>query len=481
MKRSNESVDMTKPDDILDREAEWQDLLAAWESPGPEVVFVLGRRRAGKSFLLSRFVREIGGVYYQATKRTGEEQLSRLTRVVGECLGDSALASGAGFPDWEALLGYLTDRSGGAQVLVLDEFPYLAAAEPALPSILQTFIDHRWRNMPFKLVLCGSLITAMQRLEEQDQPLYGRRTCRIDVAPFAYFNAAGFLPSCSVRDRLLAYGMVGGLPGHLDLLNPDLSLEENVCRTVLSASGRLSDEAQHTLDAFVEDAGVHYSIVAAIANGERTWRGITNRVGKSGGSVLRPLEWLMGMDIVERVVPIDEARPDRSRKSLYRITDPYVAFWHRFVSPLAAAGSIGLVEPSLLWRKAILPRLNDHMGDIFEQICREFVRHTTRLPFQPVRIGKWWSPDGREEIDIAALGSEGELLACECKWGTVTVADVDLLRRRAHLLAARIPGARQIHLAVFSGQDPADPVVRAAVESQGILFFGLPDIAQPVA
>jgi uncharacterized protein len=114
---------------------------------------------------------------------------------VGAHFGDPALQRGVPFPDWESLFEYVTDRAADAPFLiVLDEFPYLSASASALPSILQSLWDHRWPDTRIKLVLSGSHVTAMRQLEQADQPLYGRRTSRIDVK------------SCITRRRLHARG-----------------------------------------------------------------------------------------------------------------------------------------------------------------------------------------------------------------------------------------------------------------------------------
>jgi AAA+ ATPase superfamily predicted ATPase len=267
---------------------------------------------------LHRFVRAAGGIYYQATRRTEQEQLIRLSSVIGEHFRDDALRRGVPFPGWESLLGYLTDRAGTEPfLLVLDEFPYLTAGAPALTSILQAQWDHHWQKTCFKLVLSGSHVTAMRGLEGGDQPLYGRRTARLEIEPFDYADAARFLPSYCTEDRLRAYGVFGGLPGHLALLDPEVSLEENVAHHVLAPAGRLLDEAQHMLDAFLADAQVHYSIIEAVANGERTWQGITKRVGREGGSLSRAVHWLMAMGECKwGVVHLSDLRRLQSR------TDP---------------------------------------------------------------------------------------------------------------------------------------------------------------
>lgn len=62
------SVPRPKPRTLIDRDAEWAELIRIWGSDRPELGIVVGRRRAGKSFLLGRFVAPHGGLYYQATK-----------------------------------------------------------------------------------------------------------------------------------------------------------------------------------------------------------------------------------------------------------------------------------------------------------------------------------------------------------------------------------------------------------------------------
>ena len=467
---------MEKPNTILDRDEEWGELAGMWRSRGPELVFVLGRRRAGKSYLLARFAQAAGGIYYQATRRTESEQLARLSAIVGEHFGDEALRLGVALPDWEALFAYVTKRVDGKPFLiVLDEFPYLSAAAPALPSIIQALWDHQWPRTRVKLVLSGSHITAMRQMEDADQPLYGRRTGRIEIEPFDYHDAAGFMPGYAARDRLRTYGVFGGLPGHLSLLDPEADLAANAAQHVLRPAGRLLDEAQHMLDAFLADAQVHYSIIEAIAGGERTWQGITKRVGRDGGSMSRAMQWLIGMRLVERAVPVTETNPAKSKRALYRITDPYLAFWHRFVSPMVSAGMIGLAPGDRLWKRQVEPRLDDHMGAVFESACRQFVRRTARLPFEPLRVGEWWDGTSQNEIDVVALGGDGELLLGECKWGPVKPADLARLRARADLIARELGGIRTVHFALFSGGGLAGEL-EAEVKAGRMLHFSADDL-----
>jgi AAA+ ATPase superfamily predicted ATPase len=114
-----------KPIEIVDREFQWKELLDIQKSGRPELCFVLGRRRAGKSFVLSKFATAVKGVYYQASSRTENEQLLNLSQVIGKAFGDSSLQRGVAFPTWEALLEgrrlhiTFTLRQGGELIRVI--------------------------------------------------------------------------------------------------------------------------------------------------------------------------------------------------------------------------------------------------------------------------------------------------------------------------------------------------------------------------
>ena len=469
-------MESSRPPELFDRAAEWRTLESLWTRTRPDLALVVGRRRVGKSYLLTRFTQQVGGIYYQATRRTEAEQLASLTRIIGEHFDDAALMHGIALPSWEELFGYLTRRADGNPfLLVLDEFPYLAGAAPALTSIIQSLWDHAWPTTRMKLVLSGSYITVMNQLEQVDQPLYGRRTSKLVLGPFGFPDAALFIPEYDVREQMVAYGLFGHLPGNLSLVNATHSLAENVSEILLDPAGRLADEALHMLDAFTGDAHVHYSIIEAIAGGEQTWGGITKRIGRVGGALHRAVRWLEEMEVIERVVPVTEPNPQRSKRAVYRIVDPYVAFWHRTLAPLVNSGRLGLVPPEQLWSE-VAPGLDNYMGPVFEQICRNFVRHTDRLPFRPVRVGEWWDSTSQNQVDVVAIGGNGELLVAECKWGRITGAHLRTLRARASLVSAEAGGIVRIHLALFTSRHDVDDEIRREVESGAVLLFTSHDL-----
>lgn len=468
---------MEKPDEIFDREEEWRQLVEAWEDPRAQLILARGRRRVGKSWLLQRFTHEVGGLYYQAKRGTGRDQLGRMTRVVGEHFDDPALKRGADLPGWEELFEYITDQVEGERFLcVIDEFPYLAQEDRGLTSVLQYLWDHRWKESSFKLVLCGSHITFMRQLEEYDQPLHDRRTARLHLSPFTYRGVEEFVPSYSARDRLYTYGIFGGVPGHLDHLDPEEDVATNVSRLILTPSGVLSDQATHLLDSFKEKSQVYYSVLFAIGTGAHTWGELTDRVERRGGSMRRVIEWLQDMELIEREVPATKDQPHTSKVSQYRITDPYLRFWHSLVQPLYSSGALGVADPGALWRERVEPELDTYMGGVFEDACRDFAANAPDFPVEPLRVGRWWTRTSEDEVDVVVRGVDDRLFVGECKWGGISGGDLSTLRERGRMIADEIGGGPEIVYGLFSGSDELDDAVRKAVEAGAVHYWTSGDL-----
>src|SRR6185295_248970 len=144
------------------------------------LVVIYGRRRCGKSRLVLEALRSLQSVYYVGDERNGALQRRSLATAV------EFLVSGFGrveYPDWEALLDRFWREAPEGSILALDEFPYMVAASPELPSLIQKRIDAAPRRR-IHVVLCGSSQRMMQGLVlDSSAPLYGRSREILRIAP----------------------------------------------------------------------------------------------------------------------------------------------------------------------------------------------------------------------------------------------------------------------------------------------------------
>lgn len=387
----------------------------------PSLVVIYGRRRVGKSTLIHRVLRDSRHIYFQATRVADLDSQALFRRQVGHTLGSDPVLDG--LSGWEALLSYIQQQAEARApglTIVLDEFPYLCEANPALPSIVQKVWDGvRAAGSPLDLILCGSSISFMEELLAERNPLHGRQTAELDIGPLSFRDAAEFFPGQRAEDRLRAYGVFGGLPYYLSLYRPERTLAENILEVILTDGAPLREEPEHLLQAELQNVARYASILRAVADGCTQRSEIMNRVlpQEEAGTSLTPyFRKLEALRLLRAEVSLDVRDRERARNSRFYLDDPFLAFHYRFVLPYASALEAGHAEEVL--EEAILPHLDEYMGGRFEEICRDWLRFygRERLPSSAREVGRIWGAD--HEIDVAATLLNGEQAFGECKWWT---------------------------------------------------------------
>lgn len=401
---------------LIGRKRELQGLQRKLARGHPSVVIVLGRRRVGKTRLLLEATRERPTIFYQATRIAGSMSLNLFKAEAERVVGSHPLFDGVA--DWLGALTYLkqvaAERIGGLTV-VLDEFPYMCDADPALPSVIQKFCDSlREDGTSMNLVLCGSKISFMEELLGEKNPLHGRQTFQLDVGPLPFRDAARFFPDWTPEERLRAYGVFGGIPYYLTLCDPTTSLETNVRELVLAMGAPLSDEPSNLLQAELRDVTRYATILRGIADGCTDSGQIVGRVREiRDASALAPyVRKLEELRLIRIVRSLDASERERNRR--YYLDDPFLAFWYRFYLPNASALAAGHADQ--VWDHAIAPHLDDYMGLLFEWICRDYIRlfGPELLPSAAREVGGVWGEDF--DIDVAGLLLDGTPFSGECKW-----------------------------------------------------------------
>jgi uncharacterized protein len=386
------------------------------------LLLIYGRRRVGKSALLREATKSIPRVLYQATRVTTALNLEGLKEEIARSLGvDNPLI---GIGDWLGVLTYLARKAETTPglVVVLDEFPYLADTEPALPSIVQKFWDSGAPQPGrLKLVLCGSMIAHMEDLLAERNPLYSRKTLALDVGPLPLRDATRFFPGYSAEEKLVAYAIFGGIPFYLQLCNPALPLDQNVKELLLTNAAPLVDEPTVLLQSELREIQRYASILAAIADGCTKLGEITGRVRDIGDSsrLTSYMERLQRMRLVRAVQSMDAGPKSRDRR--YFITDSLMSFWHRFVRPNMSSVTQGF--GSAVWQHRITPHLDKFMRGAFEEICREHARSYSqeRLPAPAQEIGQVWGAD--YNIDLTGQLLDRSVLYGECRWSKNEVGE----------------------------------------------------------
>jgi hypothetical protein len=420
-------------DRFVDRHIERRALEDAWASGRPELVVVHGRRRVGKSELLARFAARKPFAYYVAAQQLERDQLADL----GIALGPLSAGFRRGRPprlaleDWDELLAVVAAAAETRRIgLILDEFPYLMDANPALPSLIQRWWDAVGSRTNVMLVLSGSQQAMMARLVSEEGALYGRPTRRLHLRAFDYFHAAQFARRWAPEDRIRLYAVAGGIPDYLEEFDDGRPFRDELLRLAFSPDGRLFREAPDLLRSEFTEPRTYETIVRSIARGANTPALIAAQSGLPGANRTTPyLERLIELGLVERRVPPNHVADPRPRISQYVLADGYLRFYYALVDPWRSAIQLGQ-------GRHVLDEITDVMLDEFVSRTFEDVaaQYLVRLSGAG-RIGAlshagfWWFNGG--DIDAVGMAGDRLVVAASVKWRR-TVAkpgDLDDLRR----------------------------------------------------
>ena len=487
---------MRKPADMFDRSFEWSALtrFVTEEHPGATIGTVSGRRRQGKTYLLDAVCQQAGGFYFGATQATETESLELISASLTDHLNAPVPFH---FAHWAEVLDALLALGRDRPVpVVIDEFPYLVKASPALPSIIQQAFGPRRAQRSesrTRLLLCGSSMSFMGSLLSGNAPLRGRVGLELMVSPLDYQLAAEFWDIIDPRLAVLVNAVVGGTPAYRrefvrnDAPSDLADFDSWVVRTVLNPESPLFREARYLLaeEPDVRNEALYHSVLAAIANGNASRGGIAGYLGRKAPDIAHPLSVLEAAQLIAHIPDIF-----RDNRAIFRIAEPLVTFYHTVMRPVWSQ----LERPGAanrVWQVSRDRFFGGVVGPHFGQICRTWALHFADQQ-------KWWgglaakvgsgevndsAARTRHEVDVAVIGvangTKPPLLSIgEAKWNVIMgISHIDRLRRIKVLLeGSERYNTANTKLACYSAAGFTDELRDLASNSEDVLLVDLNDL-----
>ena len=402
---------------FVDREEEMMTLQSEYERPGSSLVILYGRRRVGKTALISEFIKGKNALFFLASEESEAQNRTAFKEKAADFTGNELLRQ-FDAKSWDILFQTIMQTPFQEKpIIVIDEFQYIGKSNPAFPSIFQRIWEEQLKDRSVMVILCGSLISMMEsQTLSYSSPLYGRRTAQIRLKqiPFRYYHE--FFPDKSPRELVEYYSVTGGVPKYIEFFSESNDIYHAIQKNILNRSGYLYDEPHFLLQQEVSEIGNYFSVIRAIAAGNSKLSAISTVLEVKSTSLTKYLKTLIDLDILEREVPVTEENPEKSKKGLYKIKDNYLRFWFAFIYPnmsFIESGNSAIVLDKI--RKSMV---SGHTAFVYEDVCREQMwklNANGAWPFHFSKLGRWW--DSRNEIDIAAIDPDGSnLILGECKF-----------------------------------------------------------------
>ncbi len=396
---------------FVNRSKEIIRIKTALQQKNAVLIIIYGRRRCGKSTLLKKVISE-NDIYFAADLREKSLQIEAFAKSVEKKVtGFSKLK----YPDWDSLFHNLQNTLDKKITIGIDEFPYLVKNSPELPSLVQNIIDNKI-NDKYNLILCGSSQQMMQNITlNSSSPLYGRCDEILNVKPMLlgwyneYFRT-------DARETIEGYSVFGGVPRYWELQKKHPSLADSVKRDVLDPDGVLFKEPETLFYDEMRTSVLAFSILTLIGLGCNRLSEIAGRLEKPATQLNRPIKLLIDLGYIRRETPFNTSLKS-TKKSLYKISDPFMNFYFSFVVPNKSRLEFGLIEQ--VWNE-INGKFNQYVSEQWEELCRNAVPRLKidGKTFNPAQ--RWWGRgiDRKPmELDVVAESTDKSvLLVGEAKW-----------------------------------------------------------------
>ena len=411
------------------REYELAKLNELYNSGKYECVIIYGRRRVGKTALILEFIKNKKAAYFmalEASERTNLENFSK--SVIRVTIGSNENQPiYANFKDAIDAIG--NQAKNERIILAIDEFPYIAESAKGFSSILQERIDLLLTKTQIFIILCGSSMSFMEnQVLGYQSPLYGRRTAQLKITPFNYMETSQFFSKYNIYDRALLYGVTGGIPQYISLMDEKKTVEQNIVDNFFNSSSYLFEEPGNLLKQELREPQKYNDIISAIATGSSRLNEIATKTAIETSTCSSYIQSLISLGIVKKEYPIFNDTPKRT---IYRLADGMFRFWYRYTPRY-----ISLIQEHAGDRVYgyIKSDISTYMGEIFEDICKQYLwkeNLADRLPFSFIDAGRWWGANpilkSEQEIDIFAYDNDNAIF-CECKWKNEKT-DANILRK----------------------------------------------------
>ncbi len=440
--------------------------------PG-KLIFIRGRRRVGKSRLVEQFLKQAGApsIFFTASRRGPRELATFVTEIAGSKLPNTQELPGTELPDWDAALSLLglVLPDDTPSVVVIDEFPYLLQEDSNIEATFQKMWDRVLKKKPVLLLLVGSDLAVMEMLSTYGRPLFQRGTDMV-VPALTPVEVGEIIGADSAATAFDAFLITGGMPMLCDEWPSGKTALAYLGEVLAESSSMLITGGSRTLDAELPTDAFAREVLSAIGSGERTF---TNIKAAAGGlndvTLTRSLETLTAKRIVSRDLPVSTKM---SKEPRYRIVDPYLQFWLRFIGSHFDEIDRGRSD-------LVLARITNDWstwrGKAVEPVVRlALERILTAQGTKVGVVGAYWTRTNIPEVDIVVADGSPRAKAISfagsIKWRESAKFDQsDLAALTAD--AAKIPGV--------SSTTPLIAVGRVGVNAKGAaLSFSAEDLIE---
>ena len=417
---------------MIGRRQEREELIRLYESKEAQFVAIYGRRRVGKTYLVSsvfedRFTFRHSGISQVEGRVAGKGllkfQLSQFYNSLRLYGLDDEKCPKTWMDAFYLLEKLLIEKDDGSRQLVfIDELPWLDTPRSGFITALEGFWNS-WAcgRKNLMLIVCGSANSwILNNLINNHGGLYGRLTYEIKLEPFSLSECEMFFRDRNIilsrYDIVQSYMILGGIPYYLGYFSSSLSLTQNIDALFFSDKAKLRNEFDRLFKSIFEHPEKAEAIVRLLSTKSKgfTRKEIVEHTGiKEGGAITELLNALVASDFVITYKPFGDSR----KNTHYKLIDPFCIFFLRFVD-----GKDSLNRGNIWLENLENPSVSVFRGLAFENVCFNHIKQIKKalgISNVSTRQSIWIKePDETEgfQIDLVIERKDNIVNICEAKF-----------------------------------------------------------------
>ncbi|WP_188507867.1 AAA family ATPase [Parapedobacter pyrenivorans] len=363
---------------IIGRVEEQEILTRLLKSDRADLLAIYGRRRVGKTFLITHYYAQNLRFYCSGQLEGNlQVQLYNFKEQLEAHFPNEALHLPKNWQEAFSLLRKCLDGLQGPdkKVLFFDELPWLDTHRSGFLSAFGYFWNvYASQRRDLLVVICGSAASWMiRKVVNNKGGLHNRITQRIRLMPFSLHETEAYLRAKNIhfnRYQLLQlYMTIGGIPHYLNAVQRGLSVQQVIEQNCFQKDGVLYHEFNNLYQALFNNATTHIALIRALASRPMglTRAQLLEISGlDTGGGVTSALDELEESGFIIRLHPFGKKLKD----TLFRLADEYSYFYLRFIEHKTVA------EQGQWIARSQTPAYRSWCGYAFENCC---IRHIKQI------------------------------------------------------------------------------------------------------
>lgn len=360
---------------IIGRKAELKTLQKALLSPQSELIAVTGRRRIGKTFLITEVYKE-HIVFEMIGTQNGLLQ-SQLDNFADQL----SLFSKSKFPikppqTWAEAFRLLRDylqntTSNTKKIIFFDELPWLSGQKSGFLQAFGYFWNSWASRQNLIITICGSAASWMiEKVVNDTGGLHNRITKHLHLAPFTLSETEEYLRSLGIfydhYQIVQLYLAMGGVPHYLKEIDGSKSIVQNIDTLCFATNSLLSNEFNRLYTSLFPHSDNHILVIRTLAEKRQgmTRNDLLDATKLvNGGGFTTIINELMQSGFIAETYPFGKTQKDK----LYRVVDEYSLFYIQFIEKNRQQGRN-------LWQHlSQTPAYKTWSGFAFEGVCLKHI------------------------------------------------------------------------------------------------------------